>query len=304
MPVRVLRPAGRRNPQVGAPLPASSIPAVPVQVVSPSSIRVASRRKPFVGIVPLGISSTATAYTQAIVPTSGTVPATATLTYVLNGTLAVNVTITPTATNGSFSPTTVTILAGQTTGTTTLSDSTVGVSTISSVNTGGLTNPANITFTGLASVSPPILAYLTGVSEPLASLASLNLLGGANGQIIRPIPATGAVTYTMAISPTSGTPPTTATLTFTLSATLATNITFTPTSLTASFSPTTVTITAGSLTGTTTVTLDYVGVTTISSTNNGGLTNPSPVTWTGVGGGGGSGAQSLVNITRPFTDTW
>jgi len=120
--------------------------------------------------------------------------------------------------------------------------------------------------------------------------------------------SSAAVTYTQAIVPTSGTPPTTATLTYTLSATLGSNIIFTPTSLTASFSPATVTINAMSLTGSTTVTLDYVGTTTIASTNNGGLSNPAPVTWFGNGGGGGGGGggagSNVVNITRPFTQNW
>ncbi len=119
--------------------------------------------------------------------------------------------------------------------------------------------------------------------------------------------SSATITYTQSILPTSGTPPTTATLTYTLSAARGSNTIFTPTSSTASFSPTTVTITAGNTTGTTTVTLDYVGTTTISSTNNAGLTNPSPITWFGEGGGGGGGGgagTNIVNITRPFTSNW
>ena len=381
------------NPS-GITFNATSGSTTPVQMASPNSVRIASRRRPFIGVIPWGTAVTATSYTQTIVPTSGNVPATAVLTYVLNGTLSVPVTITPSPTLGTFSPTSVTIAAGQTSGSTTLTDNTVGVSTISSTNNQSLSNPANVTFTGTASVTQPLFAYIQPTTDTLATLTAIGNLtrGTANivplppakvvgttySQAIVPtsgaIPATATLTYTLngvlstnvtitpsatigtfspstvtitagnltgtttltdnvagvstisstnnegltnpanitftgtttttytlSISPTSGQPPTTATLTITLTATLPTNVTITPASSTASFSPASVTITAGNLTGTTTVTLDYVGETTITATNNAGLTDSNPTYWFGTGGTSSGGGQGLINIIRPFT---
>ena len=194
-----------------------------------------------------------TTYTQAIVPTSGTIPATAVLTYTLNAAATSNVTITPSPTNGSFSPSTVTITTGNTTGTTTFTDSTIGVSTISSTNSAGLTDPANITFN-----------------------------------------ATGATTYTQSISPTSGPTPATGTLTYTLGGILGVSITITPSATHGTFTPSTVVIAAGQTTGSTVLSDSTVGASTISSTNNQSLTNPSNITFTVT-----AGATSYTQSASP-----
>lgn len=139
-------------------------------------------------------------YTQSISPTSALVPATAVLTYTLSGVLLADIHITPVATHGSFSPTSVTITAGSLTGTTTLSDSVVGVSTISSTNDQSLTNPANITFTGLG--SPPVTTC-RGTMEAGGCIV-ISITSGASYVLMGPIatPFRGAVRETVFASGT------------------------------------------------------------------------------------------------------
>lgn len=88
-------------------------------------------------------------------PTTGTAGTPSTnFTVGANGAITGTVTVTPAdgGAGGTFTPASVAISSGTTTATFTYTASSAGVKTISATNDGGLTNPANITYTAAAAV--------------------------------------------------------------------------------------------------------------------------------------------------------
>lgn len=197
---------------------------------------------------PSNITYTANAAATAVTmsgPSSGTINVASTnFTIGANGSITGTVIVTPSdgGAGGSFSPTTASISNGTPTATFTYTPTTLGARTISVTNNGSLSNPSNITYTSNAASATSVT--LTGPTSGLVSAASSNFTVGANGAI------TGTVVVTP--SATGG----------------------------GSFSPTTVSINSGTPTGTFTYTPTSTGAKTISVTNNGGLSNPSNITYT------------------------
>jgi hypothetical protein len=184
-------------------------------------------------------------------PSSGTVGVASTnFTVGANGGITGTVTVTPSdgGAGGTFSPTSVAISSGTPTATFTYTPSTTGARSISVTNDGGLTNPTPITYTATASGATAVT--LSGPSSGTVGVASTNFTVGANGAI------TGTVTVTPSDGGAGGT-----------------------------FSPTSVAISSGTPTATFTYTPSTTGARSISVTNNGGLTNPSPITYTATAGG-------------------
>lgn len=160
-----------------------------------------------------------------------------------DGVLTGSVIVTPSdgAGGGSFSPTSVTISSASPTGTFTYTAASAGAKTISVTNNGSLGNPASLTYTA----STATAVTLTGPTAGNTGVASTAFTVGANGTL------SGSVVVTPSDSSGGG-----------------------------SFSPTSVTISAGSPTGTFTYTPASAGAKTISVTNNGSLSNPSSITYT------------------------
>lgn len=182
-------------------------------------------------------------------PSSGNVGSASTnFTVGADGIITGTVTVTPSdsAGGGTFLPASVNISAGTPTATFTYTPASAGAKTISFTNNGGLSNPANVTYTAAAAATA---VTLTGPSSGTVSVASTNFTVGANAAI------TGTVIVTPSDSGGGGT-----------------------------FTPTTVSISAGSPTGTFTYTPGSIGAKTISVTNNGALSNPSTITYTASSG--------------------
>ncbi len=181
-----------------------------------------------------------------------------------NGAITGTVVVTPSdgGAGGTFTPTTVSISSGTPTGTFTYTPASAGAKTISVTNNGSLSNPSNITYT----VSSPATAVtLTGPTSGLAGSASSNFNVGANGVI------TGTVVVTPSDGGAGGT-----------------------------FSPTTVSISSGTPTGAFTYTAASAGAKTISVTNNGGLSNPSNITYTASSA---TGVISMIGPSAGYTGT-
>ena len=148
---------------------------------------------------------------------------------------------------GTFTPPSISLTAGTTTGTFTYTASSVGAKTIGVTNNGGLTNPSTITYT--ASSSAATAVTISGPTAGTVSLASTNFTVGANG----------AIAGTVIVTPSDG-------------------------GGGGTFAPTTVSVNAGAPTGTFTYTAASIGAKTIGVTNNGGLTNPGNITYTASAG--------------------
>lgn len=193
--------------------------------------------------------SAATAVTMTG-PTSGTVgSASSNFTVGADGTITGTVVVTPSdgGAGGAFTPTTVSISSGSTTGTFAYTAASAGAKTISVTNNGGLSNPSSITYTASAAAATAVT--MTGPTTGTVGSASSNFTVGANGVI------TGTVIVTPSDGGAGGT-----------------------------FTPTTVSISSGSPTGTFTYTAASTGAKTVSVTNNGGLSNPSSITFTASSG--------------------
>lgn len=174
-------------------------------------------------------------------PTSGNVGSPSTnFTVQTNGYSTANVTVTPSdsSAGGSFTPTSVTITAGyQQSATFTYTPASSGAKTITVTNSAGLTSSGSVTYT---------------VAAPAATKITLS---GPTGCIV----GSASSSFTVQTNGTTGS-----------------NITVTPSDGGGggTFSPTTVTIPAGSNTfATFGYTASSAGSKTISITNNGGLTN-------------------------------
>lgn len=187
-----------------------------------------------------------------------------------NAALTSSVTVTPSDSGGggTFSPTSVVISSGTPTATFTYTAGSVGTKSISVTNNGSLTNPSALSVT--ASTSPATAVTLSGPSSGLVGSASTNFTAGANGTI------TGTVVVTPNDSSGGGT-----------------------------FTPTTVSLSSGTPTATFTYTAGSGGAKSIGVTNDGGLTNPSAITYTAsaattytaTGPSGGSVGVASTNFT-------
>lgn len=194
----------------------------------------------------LSTQSPATALTFSG-PASGAVgAASGNFTVAANGIIAGTVVVTPSdgGAGGTFTPTTRSISAGTPTGTFTYAPASAGAKTLSITNNGGLTNPAGVTYTASAAAATAIT--MSGPATGAVSAASANFTVAANGTIA------GTVVVTPSDNGGGG-----------------------------SFTPTTVSLSSGTPSGTFKYTPSATaGARTISATNNGGLTNPSNITYT------------------------
>lgn len=158
---------------------------------------------------------------------------------------------------GTFSPTTLSLTNGSPTGTFTYTAATTGAKTIGITDNGGLTDATSLTYTSNA--APATAVTMTGPSSGTVGTASTNFTIGANGSI------TGTVTVTPSDAGQGGT-----------------------------FTPSTRNISSGTPTGTFTYTAASSGAKTISVSNNGGLTNPSNITFTAS-----AAAATAITMTGP-----
>ncbi len=162
-----------------------------------------------------------------------------------NGAITGTVTVTPSDSGGggTFAPTSVNISSGSPTATFTYTAASNGAHSISVTNGGGLSNPSALTYTSASGAATAVT--MSGPSSGVSGVASTNFTVGANGSI----------SGTVVVTPSSG----------------GGGGTFTPMS---------VSISSGTPTATFTYTPASAGAKTISVTNNGGLTNPSNITYT------------------------
>lgn len=178
---------------------------------------------------------------------SGGVAGTASTNFTIgaDGAITGTVTVTPSdgGAGGTFSPASVAISAGTPTATFTYTPASTGAKTISVTNDGGLTNPSSVTYT--ATAAPVVAVTLTGPTSGTVGVASANFTVGASDTLA------GSVVVTPSDGGAGGT-----------------------------FTPATVTISAGAPTATFTYAAASIGAKTISVTNDGGLTNPASITYT------------------------
>lgn len=198
----------------------------------------------------LTVNAAATAVTLTG-PTTGTVnAASSNFTVGANGGIVGTITVTPSdgGAGGTFNPTSINLTSGSPTGTFTYTATSSGAKTISVTNNAALTNPSSITYT--ASSASATALSMTGPSGGSSGVASTNFTVSTNGTLA------GTVTVTPSDGGGGG-----------------------------SFSPTTLTLNSGTLSGTFTYTPASAGAKTISITNNGGLSNPSNITYTATAQG-------------------
>ena len=167
-----------------------------------------------------------------------------------NGVITGTVIITPACATGSFSPSTVSISAATPNATFTYTPASTGAKTISFTNNGSLTNQANLTYTVTAPAVTGIT--LTGPASGAVSNASSNFTVGVT-------PVGGVISGTVIVTPSDG-------------------------GAGGAFAPTSVSLTAGSPTGTFTYTAASTGAKTISVSNNGSLSAPATITYTAAAG--------------------
>ena len=191
------------------------------------------------------VSATALSYTTN--PTGGNVgSASSNFTLTTNGALTSSVIITPSDSGdgGTFTPASLTFNAGTTTGSFTYTANSAGSKTISVTNNGGLSNPSNITYNAVSTAATAI-SFTANPTNGYVSSPSSNFSIGVNGTL------SGNVIVTPSDGGSGGT-----------------------------FTPTAITLSTGTTTGSFTYTANSVGNKTISITNNGGLSNPSNITYT------------------------
>jgi hypothetical protein len=166
-----------------------------------------------------------------------------------DGSIVTDVIVTPSdgADGGTFTPTTVTLTSGSPTAAFTYTPASTGTKTISITNNRGLTNPSSISYLSTPSI-PATAVTISGPTNGANGTASTNFTVGADGVI------TGSLIVTPNDASAGGT-----------------------------FTPTTVTLTSGSSTGTFTYTPYQPGRKTISVTNSQSLTNPSALPYSVYG---------------------
>jgi hypothetical protein len=179
-------------------------------------------------------------------PSSGRIGAAATFTVELlaDTTVTDPVTVTPSdgGGGGTFSPTSVELTTTEASATFIYTPGLYGAKTIATANDGGLTDPAALSFTSVASTYT-----LAGPSSGAPSVPSTNFTVA--------LPAGGVVLATVTVTPHDG-------------------------GSGGTFTPTTVGLTTAAPSATFTYTPASVGTKTISVTNNGGLTDPGNLTYT------------------------
>jgi hypothetical protein len=175
------------------------------------------------------IGTASTAFTVHL-PTGGTVPGPVTVTPHDGGG------------GGTFTPTSVVLTTAAPSATFTYTPASYGAKTISVTNSGGLTDPASLSYTSVASTYT-----LTGPSSGTVLVASTNFTVA--------LPGGGSVSGTVTITPNDS-------------------------SGGGTFTPTTVNLTTGAPSATFAYTPATTGAKTIGVTNNGGLTNPGSLTYT------------------------
>lgn len=182
----------------------------------------------------VGVSSSA--YTVALSPGGGAVVS------------PVSVTPTDSAGGGVFSPSSFTLTTDSPIATFTYTSGTAGAKSISLTNTGGLSNPAAVTYSVTAGATPATALTISGPTTGVVGFASAN--------------------YSVAVSPVGGT--------------VTGSVTVTPSDPGAggTFSPTSLVLTTGAPSGAFTYTPASAGAKQISITNNGGLTNPGALAYT------------------------
>ena len=163
-----------------------------------------------------------------------------------DGIISGTIVVTPndSANGGTFTPSTISISSGSPTGTFTYTPASAGNKSIAVTNNGGLSNPSSINYTSQANATTVTLTAPSPASGQ-NGIASGNWTVGADGII------SGTVIVTPNDSANGGT-----------------------------FLPSTVSISAGSPTGTFTYTPASAGNKSIAVTNNGGLFNPSSISYT------------------------
>lgn len=162
----------------------------------------------------------------------------------IGGGVASPVTVTPSSGGGggTFTPVSVTLTTASPSATFTYTPASYGAKTISVTNSGSLIDPANLTFTSLASTYT-----LSGPSGGAPGAPSTNFTVA--------LPVGGVVVGTVTVTPSSG-------------------------GGGGTFTPSTVALTTVAPSVTFTYTPASVGAKTISVTNSGGLTNPGNLTYT------------------------
>lgn len=179
-------------------------------------------------------------------PSSGVVGApSSNFSVAANGAITGTVVVTPddNGGGGTFSPTSINLSSGSPTGTFTYAAASAGAKSVGVTNNGALTNPADITFTASAAAATAIT--LTGPTAGAVGSPSSAFSVAANGVI------TGTVVVTPSDSAAGGT-----------------------------FTPSSVSINSASPTATFTYTASSPGAKSISTSDNGGLTDPTPISYT------------------------
>jgi hypothetical protein len=169
------------------------------------------------------------------------------------------VTVTPSdgGGGGTFTPASVTLTTATPSASFTYTPASYGAKTISVTNDGGLTDPGDRTFTCVATTYT-----LTGPSTGSPGVPSTNFTVA--------LPAGGVVPATVTVMPGDG-------------------------GGGGTFTPTTVNLTTAAPSATFTYTPASTGAKTISATNNGGLANPAPLTYT---------ATSPVHLLNTLISYW
>lgn len=122
------------------------------------------------------VEPAATAYTFTG-PTSGTVGfASGNFTVAANGILAGSVTVTPSASNGTFTPSSVTLTESARSATFTHTAASAGARTITTTNNGSLTNPAGISFNAQAAdtTAPTFVSAVVNDARPNIILVTMS----------------------------------------------------------------------------------------------------------------------------------
>ena len=208
-------------------------------------------------------------------PASGGVAIPATFTVHLPSSTTGTATITPSDSGGggAFSPTSVTLSTGLPSTTFTYTPASAGTKMISVTNNGGLLNPANLSFLAIN--------YATGYSLSGPSSGTVSVASSPFTVTLTPIGY--AVPSTVTITPSDG-------------------------GGGGAFTPTTVALTTGAPSATFTYTPASAGAKTISTTNNGGLTDPGSLTYTASAPlsflDNFTGASTLVTHTADTGQTW
>lgn len=166
-------------------------------------------------------------------------------------------------------------------------------SDISAATSSSYTTPATTVSGGSANNGDQYRCVVTGDTSPSATSNAATLT--VNSAAATAVTMTGPATSTVSVSSTAFTVGANGTITGTVAVTPSDG------GSGGTFSPTSVSINAGTPTGTFTYTGASTGVKTISATNNGGLTNPSSISHT-VNAAGGSSYTAVLTVDSDYAD--